>query len=88
MNIQILNKSEAATLAGVDPKTIYQWVNKGYLNKYFVKGRKTFKISQQELEEHMRIIALGDKCHVCEENAAVKIDGVSTRICVACACKQ
>ena len=54
MDIRIINKNQAAALAGVDPKTIFNWVKKGYLNKYIVKGRRTFKVSEKEVMDYLR----------------------------------
>lgn len=47
--IPIINKQEAARVVGVSPKTIYEWANKGWINKYMVKGCKTFKVSEAEV---------------------------------------
>ena len=49
MNIQILNKVEASRKSKVSQKTIYSWAKKGRINKYWVKDKKTFQVSLQEI---------------------------------------
>lgn len=51
MNINIINKAKAARIAGVNPCTIYEWAKKGKINKYYVLGRKTFKVSELEVRQ-------------------------------------
>lgn len=53
MNINIITKAKAARIAGVNPSTIYEWVKKGYLNKYLIHAYVTFKISEKELREYI-----------------------------------
>lgn len=86
--IRILNKAEAARLVGVDNKTIHHWAAIGKINKYSVKGCKTFKVSEKEVKEAKIISDLGNKCHYCEEDTAIKIDGRYLDICTVCMCKQ
>lgn len=51
MNINIITKAKAARIAKVNASTIYEWVKKGYLNKYLIHAYKTFKISEKELRD-------------------------------------
>lgn len=51
MNINLLNKREAAEKYGLGYGTIYNWANAGKINKYFHKTRKTFVVSEREIQE-------------------------------------
>lgn len=51
MNIRILNKHESAKLVKVSNKTIHEWAKLGKINKYIIKGCKTFKVSEFEIKE-------------------------------------
>lgn len=49
MDIQVIDKRQAAKFTGVNETTIYNWIKKGKINRYFCKYRDTCLVSTAEL---------------------------------------